>query len=333
MRLSNRAVLLAFALLFFALPASADILHLKNGETVEGVIVEEYKGGVIIELPIGSISFSHKEIERIEKKDFSLPEKDIPAKAVKGDSVIYKGKSYTKARFDRLVQQKGLTQYEGEWITEHHRKGIELAKGGNAASNRRIAEYASPAVVSVKVDDSKQGSGVLINSNGLFVTNYHVVKDAKKLRVKLFDDDTEYTARVVTTKESWDLALVSIGGTDHPFLKLADPESIEVGQDVMALGNPFGLSTTVTTGIISSLRKLKDFPGIKKDDLSHWQKELRIIQTDAAINPGNSGGPLLNKKGEIIGINTFTISKVFAEGLNFAIHARDLRRLFYSYFE
>lgn len=334
MRLRNRTVFISlFALLLFSRTAFADILHLKNGETVEGVITEEYAGGVMIELPIGTISFSHNEIEKIEKKEFTLPEKESPETTVKTSMIIYKGRSYTQERFDRLVKQRGLVQHEGGWITQHQKKGMEIAAMGGSADKGKIAEYASPAVVSVKVDDSKQGSGVLINSNGLFLTNYHVVKDAKNIRVKLYNEDTEHTARVVTTKETWDLALVSIGGTDHPFLKLADPEKVKVGQEVMALGNPFGLSTTVTTGIISSLRKLKDFPGVKKDDLKHWQRELEIIQTDAAINSGNSGGPLLNKSGEIVGINTFTIAKAFAEGLNFAIHARYIKRLFYSYFE
>ncbi len=329
------SILLAFFLLaLIATPPSfGDILHLKNGEQVEGVIVEDAGSGVLVEMPIGTISFNHSEIERIEKKQFSMPARGVSSTPKKSGRVIYKGRSYSKERFERLVEHKGLIEHEGRWITAHQKKGIELSDAEGSALRSKIAEYASPAVVSVKVDDSKMGSGVLINSSGLFITNYHVVKDAKKLRVKLFDNDSEYPARVVTVREFYDLALASIGGTDRPFLTLADADEISVGDEVIAMGNPFGLATTVTTGIISSIRELKDFPGVKDADLRRWQEQLKIIQTDAAINPGNSGGPLLNKKGEIVGINTFGISKSVAEGLNFAIHARELKRVFDSYFE
>jgi S1-C subfamily serine protease len=328
------AVFIIAGLLSSAAPVDADIIYLKNGEKLEGTIKEERKNSVVIDLDFGTIAFTRSEIERIEKKPIRKKEKD-PTKPVKKktDLIEYKGRKYTKERFERLIKQKGLEQYEGKWVTEHEKLGLQLDKHPKATNTKKIVEYASPAVVSIKIDDNKMGSGVLINSNGLFITNYHVVKDAKKIRVKLFDNDAEYPARVVSYKEFRDLALVSIGGTDRPHLKLADPEEVGVGDSVIALGNPLGFTTTVTTGIISSIRRLKDFPGAEEADLSRWQEELRIIQTDAAINPGNSGGPLISKKGRIVGINTFGVSKNIAEGLNFAIHAKELKKAYSSYFE
>lgn len=331
----TQALILAICILFAVDTSTADIIHLKNGDQVEGLIAEETPNGVVIKLPFGTISFNNSEIDRIEKKAFVEKKKDAEKKEEnkRKPLIDYKGRKYTEERFKRVIKQKGLSHYQGRWVTAHEKLGIELEKFPELATMRKIVQYASPAVLSIKVDDNKMGSGVLINSNGLFITNYHVVKDAKKIKAKLFNNNSEYPARVVTVKEFYDLALVSIGGTDRPHLKLADPENIVVGDSVIALGNPFGLSTTVTTGIISSVRKLKDFPGAKSGNLSRWQEQLKIIQTDAAINPGNSGGPLLNSAGRIIGINTFGISKTIAEGLNFAIHARELKKVFSSYFE
>jgi serine protease Do len=151
--------------------------------------------------------------------------------------------------------------------------------------------------------------------------------------VKLFGEDTEHTARLVSKNEMYDLALVSVGGTDRPHLRLADPESVSVGDDVIAMGNPFGLATSVTTGVISSIRKLEDFPGTEALGLTSTQKKFNFIQTDAAINSGNSGGPLLNTRGRIIGLNSFGISKKLAEGLNFALHAKEIKKVYSHYFE
>jgi len=249
------------------------------------------------------------------------------------ETVKYKGRVYTKRRFERLVEQLGLVQHNGEWITKHEMTGVELAKDPDQYNMQDILKYASPAVVSIKVDDKAVASGVFISSNGIILTNYHVVKDAKKIMVTLYGSESEYRARTARVKEFYDLALLSVGGSDYPSLKLADPESIKLGETVIAVGNPFGLSATASSGIISSMRRLKDMPGAKEADLSIWQEEITLIQTDAAVNPGNSGGPLLNEKGEIVGINTFGVPKTIAEGLNFAVHAKELKKNFPQYFD
>ncbi|HUA61848.1 MAG TPA: trypsin-like peptidase domain-containing protein [Verrucomicrobiae bacterium] len=139
------------------------------------------------------------------------------------------------------------------------------------------------------------GSGFILNADGEILTNYHVVKGASQLTVKLTDQSV-HKARVLGTDSSNDLALVKIdAGRKLPTLRLGDSDGLVVGQKVEAIGNPFGFDGTLTTGIVSSLGR----------DISTEDEDLRgMIQTDAAINPGNSGGPLLDSHGNVIGINT-----------------------------
>lgn len=140
------------------------------------------------------------------------------------------------------------------------------------------------------------GSGFLINENGQVLTNNHVVNGSQQLSVTL-SDHKQYKARILGTDPRNDLALIQIeAGRKLPFLHLGDSEALLVGQKVLAIGNPFGLEGTLTTGIVSSLHR----PLAGEND-----RPLEdLIQTDAAINPGNSGGPLLDSHGNVIGINT-----------------------------
>jgi len=150
-----------------------------------------------------------------------------------------------------------------------------------------------------KFKQTSQGSGFIVSADGYILTNNHLVGEADKVKVKL-DDDKEFDAEVIGTDPESDVALIKIeNGEDLPFLELADSEAVEVGQWVIAIGNPFGLSHTVTAGIISA----KGRSGV---GLTTYED---FIQTDAAINPGNSGGPLLNLNGKVVGINTAIISK------------------------
>jgi S1-C subfamily serine protease len=142
------------------------------------------------------------------------------------------------------------------------------------------------------------GSGFLIDTEGHIVTNAHVVEGASKIEVKLGASDKEYTAEVVGTDPATDVALIHIDAPSeelHP-LALGDSSKIEVGDPVVAIGNPFGLDRTVTSGIVSALQRQIQAPN--GFSISH------VIQTDAAINPGNSGGPLINDQGQVIGINS-----------------------------
>jgi S1-C subfamily serine protease len=142
------------------------------------------------------------------------------------------------------------------------------------------------------------GSGFLIDTEGHIVTNNHVVEGAKRVEVKLGASDKTYTAEVVGTDPATDVALLKVNAPAdnlHP-LALGDSSKVEVGEEVIAIGNPFGLDRTVTAGIVSALQRQIQAPN--GFSISH------VIQTDAAINPGNSGGPLIDAEGSVIGINS-----------------------------
>ena len=155
-----------------------------------------------------------------------------------------------------------------------------------------------------------QGSGFIIDKEGHILTNYHVIADARQVEVTLHNRK-KYRATVVGTDRSHDLAVIQIKAPDLPAMVLGDSRNLQVGQKVYAIGNPFGLSGTMTRGIVSSIRSVQEPDGMTIDE---------AIQTDAAINPGNSGGPLLNWHGEVIGINTMIASSVGqSAGIGFAI--------------
>ncbi|MZR31171.1 DegQ family serine endoprotease [Sneathiella litorea] len=157
------------------------------------------------------------------------------------------------------------------------------------------------------------GSGVLVDGDGVIVTNYHVVNGADEITVAL-SDRREFDARLIVADERTDLAILKIDveGERLPYLEFADSDALEIGDLVIAIGNPFGVGQTVTSGIISALDRSA---GVANDIQS-------FIQTDAAINPGNSGGALLTMKGEIAGINSAIFSKSGGSlGIGFAIPA------------
>ncbi|MBS1678742.1 MAG: trypsin-like peptidase domain-containing protein [Actinobacteria bacterium] len=142
------------------------------------------------------------------------------------------------------------------------------------------------------------GSGIVVDDKGHILTNNHVIEGANKIEVKIGESDHQYTAEVVGADPSSDLALLKVDAPAQELdpLTLGDSSKMEVGDPVVAIGNPFGLDRTVTSGIVSALqRQIKAPNGFSIDN---------VIQTDAAINPGNSGGPLINSAGEVIGINS-----------------------------
>ncbi len=160
------------------------------------------------------------------------------------------------------------------------------------------------------VPQEGQGSGFIIDKEGHVLTNYHVIAEARQVEVTLHNRK-KYRASVVGTDRSHDLAVIQIKGSEFTPMVLGDSRNLQVGQKVYAIGNPFGLSGTMTRGIISSIRPVQEPDGMQIDE---------AIQTDAAINPGNSGGPLLNWHGEVIGINTMIASNVGqSAGIGFAI--------------
>jgi S1-C subfamily serine protease len=165
------------------------------------------------------------------------------------------------------------------------------------------------------------GSGSIIDTRGHILTNYHVVENAQKLEVTLADE-SKWQARLVGSDPDNDLAVIRIEAPKEKLkvIPMGDSRQLRIGQKVLAIGNPFGLQRTLTTGIISSLgRTIRSDTGTLRED---------IIQTDAAINPGNSGGPLLNSEGEIIGINSAIISPSGGSvGIGFAIPVNTAKRV------
>jgi S1-C subfamily serine protease len=224
------------------------------------------------------------------------------------------------------VQSSGL--HPSNWLSQPAKVEItEAAAGGeslDAEEQNNISVYHKniPAVVNITsrtqtfdffyglVPQEGQGSGFVIDKDGHILTNYHVVADARLVEVTLHNRK-KYKATVVGTDPPHDLAVIQIKAPDLVPAVLGDSRNLQVGQKVYAIGNPFGLSGTMTRGIVSSIRPVREPNGATIDE---------AIQTDAAINPGNSGGPLMNWHGEVIGINTMILSNANqSAGIGFAI--------------
>ena len=228
------------------------------------------------------------------------------------------------------------------WFTTHHQgtnpvagiishpTHIELSEAAGPEkldpeeqNNIEVYKRVIPSVVNITsksvaydfffgpVPQEGQGSGFIIDKEGHILTNYHVVGDSTQLDVTLHNKKT-YHATVIGRDRAHDLAVIQIKAPEVVPATLGESKNLQVGQKVFAIGNPFGLSGTMTRGIISSLRPIRSPEGAYIEE---------AIQTDAAINPGNSGGPLLNSHGEVIGINSMiaTGGSNQSAGIGFAI--------------
>ncbi|MFQ5655215.1 MAG: S1C family serine protease, partial [Planctomycetota bacterium] len=217
------------------------------------------------------------------------------------------------------------------------------AEGHQGRSRRtpvvEVAERVSPAVAAIEVARDAglfrrfqprgfkgEGSGVIINAHGYLLTNYHVVADSVSIRVMLPDGST-HQARVVALSEGSDLALLRIqrrdggGSAPFPFIFLGSSGDLLPGETVVALGNPYGLQHTVSTGVVSAVNRTVQLP--------NGRRYHDFVQTDAAINPGNSGGALVNLSGDLIGINTAILNQGW--GIAFAIPVDRVKELLAEY--
>ena len=208
--------------------------------------------------------------------------------------------------------------------TSGAKEGVNITPTEDISAVQAVAKKSMGSVVGITTvqvqrrfiweeEVSGSGSGVIISPNGYILTNSHVVGDgeAKDINV-LFENGDQMPGKVLWNDAYLDLAIVKVNATGLPAADLGDSDTLEVGQLAVAIGNPLGLDfqRTVTSGVISGLNRSIRVENTVIEDL---------IQTDASINPGNSGGPLLNSKGEVIGINTVKIRSDAAEGLGFAI--------------
>ena len=217
--------------------------------------------------------------------------------------------------------------HSADWFSHPDRVEITEAApneplDGEEQNNISVYKKNIPSVVNVTsramtfdffyglVPQDGQGSGFVIDKEGHILTNYHVIADARQVEVTMHNRK-KYRATVVGTDPSHDLAIIQIKAPDLVPAIMGDSRNLQVGQKVYAIGNPFGLSGTMTRGIVSSIRPVREPNGAMIDE---------AIQTDAAINPGNSGGPLMNWHGEVIGINTMILSNANqSAGIGFAI--------------
>lgn len=199
-----------------------------------------------------------------------------------------------------------------------------------------VANKVSPSIVGIEISytvssifskyeqtATASGSGIIISEDGYILTNNHVVStstsstssyyeisDATSVHVYLHDDDTPYEAKIIGTDEQTDLAIIKVDLTGLTAAEFGNSDDLKIGEFTMAVGNPLGLKTTITSGIVSALnREVTDDDG----------RTFILIQTDAAINSGNSGGALANSQGQVIGINTLKLSGTGVEGIGFAI--------------
>lgn len=224
-----------------------------------------------------------------------------------------------------------INEKEQNAITSNNISAISLKNYSDTAI--MVAEKVLPSIVGIEVEfpvtssfykmtstSTSSGSGIIISEDGYILTNNHIVTsssssyyyslgEASSVKIYLYEDETPYEAKIVGNDEKTDLAVLKIEKGNLTPAVLGDSDSIKVGEFAMAIGNPIGLQSSVTCGVISALNR-----NIKTADATY-----NVIQTDAAINSGNSGGALVNSEGKVIGINTLKVSSTGVEGIGFAI--------------
>src|SRR5215472_3651718 len=260
-----------------------------------------------------------------------------------GLAVLFVGVLYFVTERPRSVPARGESASDFSGTAVPRPEHVELAEASGPPPldteeqlNVTVYKKALPSVVNITstavafdffygpVPQQGQGSGFVLNKDGLILTNNHVIDNAQRVEVTLWNKK-KYKAQVLGVDKNHDLALIKISNVpDLTPATLSDSQSLIVGQRVYAIGNPFGLNGTMTRGIISAIRSIRSPNGSPIED---------AIQTDAAVNPGNSGGPLLNSRGEVIGITTMIASNGAdqSSGIGFAIPINTARAILDDY--
>lgn len=246
---------------------------------------------------------------------FGIP--SIRSKLLNGDTNISNTTSHSQN--EGYVSQTSLSNYSDTAVYAAN-KVLPSIVGINV-------EYSVNSLISMFGRQSQpstataSGSGIIMSDDGYILTNNHIVatsssesyyevSEATKITVTLFNDETQYEAKIIGTDEQTDLAVIKIEKTGLSKAEFADSDNIKVGEFAMAVGNPLGMQSSITCGVISAVnRDVTDSDG----------KKFTLIQTDAAINSGNSGGALVNNEGKVIGVNTLKLSGTGIEGMGFAI--------------
>jgi len=227
------------------------------------------------------------------------------------DEKIKEQEELNQKKFMELIKEIAIEKSS----LEEQIKNIKLSNKDSSA----IIEETIKSVVAVFTDYSA-GSGFFIyrtENYSLIITNYHVVEDARNIKILTYENNI-IQGDIIATSRIKDLAVIAVPG-EYPILELADSNKLQVGNKVIAIGNPFGLSFTVTEGIISGLNR-EGLNGIKE-----------YIQTDVSLNPGNSGGPLINLEGKVVGLNNFKIKG--AENIGFALQSNSIKEFINSVIE
>ena len=226
---------------------------------------------------------------------------------------------------------KGDSSYAGR--SSYELTAVENDTAKPILSVEDIAKRVGPSIVGISCTTTTRtyfgtqtaqssGSGIIIDNSGNIVTNHHVISGASKIRVKLTSGN-EYEATVVGSDERTDIAVIKINASEELHIAtIGNSDEVEVGSLAVAIGNPLAseLFGTVTAGVISGVNR----------SMTVGQREMNLIQTDAAISPGNSGGALINKYGEVIGINSVKLVDDAAEGLGFAIPMNTVKAVYHD---
>lgn len=295
---------------------------------IEGEKVEEKKTAY---QTIGNVSIKSK------KGDFHFGKQVVVPfiSGVVGASVVLGGCIGVPTIRENLFNITQTIVNDNKESTDNYTGNTSLISLSNySETGIAVAQKVLPSVVGIKVEYSvssifnknmtstaeAEGSGIIISEDGYILTNNHIINssssssfyevgEANKVTITLYNDETEYEGTIVGTDEQTDLAVIKIDKTGLTAATLGDSASVQVGEFTMAVGNPLGMQSSVSSGMISAVNRKVTSDGIT----------FTLIQTDTAINSGNSGGALVNSKGEVIGINTLKISGSGVEGMGFAI--------------